>query len=178
MLGNKIAAAIDAAKTVHRVEMTPAAREYWEAIYEKLSEERPGLLGAITARAEAQTVRLALIYALICCKAEIDVEHLKAAVAVWNYCDESVRFVFGELLGDPVADEILRALQVAGPIGMTRTQIRDLFGRNQSANRIGGALAALQKAGRVSFKMVAGENGGRPAEVWHATAAQKSGATT
>src|SRR5262245_25600997 len=40
-------------------------------------------------------------------------------------------------LGDHVADEILRALINAGADGMTRTAIRDLFGRNQTADRIG-----------------------------------------
>ena len=41
------------------------ARERWIDIYPQLSSARPGLAGAATARAEAHTVRLALIYALL-----------------------------------------------------------------------------------------------------------------
>jgi hypothetical protein len=42
-----------------------AARERWIEIYSQLSAGQPGLAGAATARAEAHTVRLALIYALL-----------------------------------------------------------------------------------------------------------------
>ena len=63
--------------------------------------------------------------------------HLLAALAVWDYCEASARFIFGDALGDPVADEILRALRQAGEEGMTRTAIREnLFQRNMPARRI------------------------------------------
>ena len=55
----------------------------------------------------------------------------------------------------------------AGQAGMTRTAIRDLFGRHRSADRIGAALALLMKTGKAAGKMR--ETGGRPAEVWVAT---------
>src|SRR5262249_12363831 len=77
---------------------------------------------------------------------DIDEVHLRAALAVWEYCESSAAFIFGDLLGDPVADEIMRALQHA-PDGMTRTAIRDLFGRHRS-DRIGAALALLATKGR------------------------------
>ena len=50
----------------------------WCAIYEKLSEGKPGLLGAVISRAEAQVVRLALLYALLDCSKLIRAEHLEA----------------------------------------------------------------------------------------------------
>jgi hypothetical protein len=49
-------------------------------VYPSLSAERPGLLGAVTARAEAQCVRLALLYTLLDGKANIEVPHLDAAL--------------------------------------------------------------------------------------------------
>src|SRR5262249_22143115 len=102
----------------------------------------------------------------------IDVPHLKAAVALWEYCETSAAFVFGELLGDPVADEIARALQQAGAEGMTRTAIRDLFGRHRS-DRIGPALALLLTSGRARSERR--DTGGRPVEVWFATRGQPGG---
>jgi hypothetical protein len=56
---------ITQAREVSRVMMTADAREVWEHAYETLSHGKPGLLGAVLGRAEAQTVRLALLYALL-----------------------------------------------------------------------------------------------------------------
>ena len=46
-----------------------------------------GLYGAVTSRAEAQVVRLSLIYALLDCSPVIRQEHLLAALALWEYCE-------------------------------------------------------------------------------------------
>ncbi|MGA7487904.1 MAG: DUF3987 domain-containing protein, partial [Xanthobacteraceae bacterium] len=114
--------------------MDAKASALWEANYRDLSEGPPGTLGAVTARAEAQTLRLALIYALLDSSDQITVAHLKAAMAVWQYCKDSARYIFGDNIGDPLVDELLRALRNAGEL--TRTQIRDLFKRNQRSNKI------------------------------------------
>jgi hypothetical protein len=162
--GEQLRERIASAQTIGRVEMTKAAREQWAAVYSKLSAAQPGLLGAVVARGEAQVVRLALIYALLDGSGQIDVPHLEAALAIWEYCEPSAAFVFGDLLGDPVADEIARALQHAGAQGMTRTAVRDLFGRNRSGDRISAGLALLATRGRA--RMETRRTSGHPAEVW------------
>jgi hypothetical protein len=163
-LGERLRERIASAQTIGRVEMTDTTQDLWRAVYSKLSAAQPGLLGAVVARGEAQVVRLALIYALLDAVGQIDVPHLEAALAVWEYCESSAAFVFGDLLGDPIADEIARALQHAGPEGMTRTAIRDLSGRNRSGDRIGAALALLATKGRA--RMETRKTGGHPAEIW------------
>jgi hypothetical protein len=126
------------------------------------------------ARAEAQTVRLALLYALLDASNKIGVLHLQAARAVWRYAEASAVRVFGDSLGDPVADEILHALKQAGTAGMTRTQISSLFGRNCSRDRIGTAFALLMSKGRAwSVVSSTGRSGGRPTEVWVAAGGKK-----
>jgi hypothetical protein len=165
-LGQRLKAAVERGKTAGRLQMTEAARREWEAIYPDLSAERPGLLGAITARAEAQCVRLALIYALLDQRENIDVAHPRAALAVWEYCETSATRIFGNALGDPIADEIMRALLQAGSAGMTRTAIRDLFGRHRSGERIGMALSLLLTKGRA--RMEEKMTRGRPSETWFA----------
>jgi hypothetical protein len=165
-LGELIKSAATFAKKVGRVGMTQAARGRWEAVYPHLSAEQHGLLGAITARAEAQTVRLALIYALLDHRDEIDVVHLTAAIAVWEYCEASAVWIFGNVLGDPVADEVLQALKQKGREGMTRTEIRDLFGRHRAGDRISVALALLASKGRARMEHKKTE--GRPCEIWFA----------
>jgi hypothetical protein len=165
-LGERVKEAVEHAKRIGRVRMTDAAAHKWELLYESLSAEQPGLLGAITARAEAQTIRLAMLYALLDLRDRIDVDHLAAAVAVWEYSEASAAYIFGDALGDPVADEILRALQQAGAAGMSRTDISNLLGRNRSADRIGAALTLL--ANRRRARMESRTSGGRPTEVWFA----------
>jgi Protein of unknown function (DUF3987) len=172
-LGEHLKAITDKVRTFGRVSMTGTAKEQWAAIYGALSMSQAGLLGAITARAEAQTIRLALLYALLDGAADIDEPHLRAALAVWEYCEASAARIFGNALGDPVADEIERALLHAGAAGITRTAIRDLFGRNKSADRIGAALALLTTKGRASAETKV--TGGRPSEVWFAAGEQVRG---
>ncbi len=135
-MGERLKAVMEQAKNVGRVTMTDAARLEWERVYPKLSAAQPGLLGSVTGRAESQTIRLAMLYALLDGKDQIDIQHLDAALAAWEYCEASAAYIFGQMLGDVVADEILDALTRAGPRGMTRTEINDLFQRHKHGSRI------------------------------------------
>ena len=135
-------------------------------IYPELSADRPGMLGAILGRAEAQVLRLALVYALLDRSAFIDVPHLMAALACWQYAEASARFIFGDSLGDPVADEILRALRER-PEGMTRTELSHHFGRHLSSEQIGRALSVLARGNFVASTTE--KTAGRPVERWRAS---------
>jgi hypothetical protein len=140
------------------------ARERWIEIYEQLSSVRPGLAGAATARAEAHTVRLALIYALLDLAERIRLEHLEAALAVWRYSAASAAWIFGDSLGDPTADEIWLAAKER-PAGVTRTEVSELFSRNKKRREIERALAVLEDSGRLRRETRQPERG-RHAEVW------------
>jgi hypothetical protein len=142
------------------------ARGVWEKVYGPLSAGKPGLFGAVVGRAEAQTLRLAALYAVMDESEAIEYEHLSAALALWGYAEESARYAFEDATGDPVADDIMEALRAAGDDGLSRTDIRDLFGRHKGADRINAALAELLKLGRVRKEDV--PTGGRPSERWFA----------
>ena len=141
-----------------------AARERWIEIYEQLSSVRPGLAGAATARAEAHTVRLALIYALLDLSERIGLEHLEAALAVWRYSAASAHWIFGDALGDPTADELWSAAKER-PAGLTRTEVSDLFSRNKKRREIERALGVLEDAGRLR-RATRQPDRGRSTEVW------------
>jgi hypothetical protein len=149
---------------------TDDAREQWIAIYPQLSAERPGMHGAATARAEAHTARLALIYALLDASDEITARHLTAGLAVWNYAQASSAWVFGDSLGDPTADDIW-TLAKDRPDGISRTEVRDLFSRNKKTREIDRALSALEDAGRLTRRSDT-DGRGRPAELWIPVRAQ------
>jgi hypothetical protein len=155
---------IERARCRTRIDMTPQAWTMWDKVYTQLSEGHGGLHGAVTARAEAQVIRLALVYCLLEGTDVIEVSHLLAALAVWQYCDVTAKHIFGASLGDRIADEILRKLQQAGDGGLTRTGIRDAFGRHRSAEQVGAALELLRRKTRATCKTVS--TGGRPTEVW------------
>ena len=162
----ELSAAIVHTRQVARMQRTAAAEQRREAIYTALAEEQPGLLGAITARAEAQVLRLSCLYALLDKTSTVDVSHLNAAYALWRYCEDSARHIFGDLLGDPLADELRRMLRLAGQDGLTRTDINNALGRHVKSTLIGQALARLQRDGfaRVDTQ----KTSGRPVESWYA----------
>ena len=141
------------------------AGELWHEVYPRLSEGRPGLFGAVISRAEAQVMRLALIYALLDRSEHISRSHLEAAWEIWRYAEDSARYIFGDAIGDPLADELLALLR-ANPQGLTRTEIREHFKRNRRSNQISRALGILQEHGLA--RCVQEETGGRPAERWYA----------
>ena len=162
----RLRAAVEFARGVGEIKRDEAARGLWHEVYSELSREVPGLLGAVIARAEAQTMRLACIYALLDQSTTVRREHLEAALALWSYCETSARFIFGDALGDPMADEILRLLRQS-PDGLTRTEISNHFGRNRPAALIARALTLLQELGLADCRPDA-PVGGRSAERWHA----------
>jgi hypothetical protein len=86
-----------------------------------------------------------------------------AALALWEYAQQSVRYVFGDSLGSPLADDLLRLLR-ASPDGLTRNSIMDHFGRHQSSAKISQALALLAENGLARMDLQ--NTGGRPAERW------------
>jgi Protein of unknown function (DUF3987) len=163
-LAQRMTKAIGHARSVARIQFNEAARLQWHAVYPELSQGLPGLFGAVTSKAEAQVIRQAMIYALLDLCTEIQSEHLKAATALWEYAEASARYVFGSALGDPVADEILRALRSAGAAGLSRTQIRDIFSRNKAGDSIHRALELLAKH-RLAV-MQTRDTQGRPGEIW------------
>jgi hypothetical protein len=164
-LNERIGRALGHARTVGLMERDHAARELWIEVYPALSEGRPGLLGAVTSRAEAQVMRLACIYALLDLSQMIRHEHLRAALALWRYSELSCSYIFGGALGDRIADEIMAEL-LGRPQGMTRTEIRDHFGRHKRSGQLDGALAALASAG-LAFSRPEG-TAGRSVERWYA----------
>ena len=168
-LGKRTKMAIDAARKIGRVTMTKEAAAAWATVYPKLSAERPGMIGSITGRAETQVIRIALIYALLDDKTEIDLVHLKAGLAVWEFCEESARQIFGDSLGDPVADTILGGLRAARDAGKSRSEISSLFGRHQTSTQLQAALNLLVQHGLARWVMRRTGEAVRPTEVWFAT---------
>jgi hypothetical protein len=163
-----LAATVKHAQTAGQIRLDTDARELWHDAYRQLARPLPGVLGQITARAEAHTIRLALLYTLADGKQRIGPQHINAALALHDYTTRSASWALNGATGQPLAEQIHAAL-TANPAGLTRSQISDTLKHNQPAGQIDHALRALHAAGRATVTQLA--TGGRPAQLWTATPA-------
>jgi len=155
---------VERAVVVSEMYRDGAARDLWHEIYPKLSEEGLGLAGAVCNRAEAQVLRLSMLYALSDASAFITPIHLAAALAFWDYCKASAEYLFGERLADLNAQKIIEALK-SHPEGMTRKQVLDdVFQRHVDKNALELAFKTLESL-KLAYKEIS-QTGGRPSERW------------
>jgi hypothetical protein len=159
----RIKECVEFGKTAGELTRDTEAERIWGEVYPTLSEGKSGLWGAVISRGEAQAMRLASIYAILDLSKMIRKEHLLAALAVWDYAEASARFIFGDAIGDPIADQILESLRYSKE-GLTRTEISNLFSRHREKERISEALGLLQRKGFIFAEKEI--SGGRPVEKW------------
>ena len=163
-LARILAIRLDKARQVQRMERSPEAEILWEEVYPRLTDEKPGTMGAVTSRAEGQVLRLSMIYALIDHSPTISEGHLRAALEVWRYVEESARVIFGDRLDDDVAQKIRGLLLKAGSEGMTRKEIGDAFDGHKTKSELSSALAVLKEQKLADYRKES--TPGRPAERW------------
>lgn len=139
---------VNFAKTATRIEPSEETWELWDYIYPKLSSEQHGMFGAMVGRTEAYARRLSTIYALLDKSTTVHPKHLIAALAILDYVEASIRYIFQDRTGDTVANKILTELK-NNPDGLTLTEISELFGRHQNNERLTIALDYLIERERV-----------------------------
>lgn len=142
------------------------AASLWDKLYYELSVDRSGVYGVVTARAEPQVLRLALIYCLLDAEDEIREKHINAAIALWNYCDESALYLFGNSnRQDSISRKILDFLQSGLK---SQTEINKYLGGKVSAMRLSSSLAELQALGSI-FQTTDASGQGRKKTIWQLT---------
>ncbi len=159
--------AVTYARQTEQIKRDTEANQLWHQEYKRLSDGYGGLLGSVTSRATAQVIRLACLYALLDCSDTIRLEHLEAALAVWQYCEDSAKYIFGMSSGDKVADEIFTALK-SSEAGLSKTEISNHFNRNRTAKEIEAALQTLLELERI--EKVEEKTQGRTKEIFRVSA--------
>ena len=153
------------AKDIDDIPLGQDAKTVWEkAYYEFEKPDLPELIAAITSRGESQTRRIATIYAILDKSPVVKKEHLLAALEVWRYCEDSVKYVYGKILGNPIAEKIKAHLKEAKN-GITRSGLYDLFNRNIAKANIDQALNELSIDNIAIPKKI--KTDGRSEERWH-----------
>jgi hypothetical protein len=155
-LVEKVRDAVAFARRVGEMRRDKNAEAVWADIYPDLSREQPGLVGAIIARGEAQVMRLACIYALLNQSEVVRSEHLRAALALWDYSEESAFAIFGELTGDPAVDKVKQALETRQ--ALTMTELSNLFARNVTKSELDRIVSVVLKE---KFATIETEKDGR-----------------
>jgi len=145
--------AVEFGQRTRRMFMDESARKMWSrTLYPRLEREIPGIIGAITGRASAHTLRLAMLYALLDKSDHIRVEHLEAAATLWQYCEDSVQAIFGDLLS-PEQTKIVEFLTAHGPSNKKRL-IHECFKGNRRADQIQNDLDVLNSREKITVKDV------------------------
>jgi hypothetical protein len=160
----ELARAARHARTIERMRRDSAATRLWHAVYGDLSGMAGGLLGAVTSRAEAQVLRLSMIYALLDRSSTISEEHLRAGLAVWDYCRESAALIFGRSTGNTLADQVLKF--VRDNPGCGRKDLHRLLGNHVKADSLLHAIGVLRNTGLIQVTTDK-STGGRPAERYY-----------
>lgn len=119
----------------HEVSMCDSAEELWCELYPSLTKDREGKIGALLARTEIYARMLAMVFALLDSRDEIEPCDLRAAVAWVDYWTESAAYVFRTGDGD---DEQLTEFEadvlalVKSTPGITLSAIQEHWHRNKT----------------------------------------------
>ena len=159
--GEKFRSVLEWAKTIGEMKRSESFRKSWAQAYPTLTAGGQGLTGTLTNRQEAHALRLSMIYTLMDRSDTLDIQHLKAALAITDYVRETVEWIFGRRTGDPTADKILGFLKTGEK---TQTEISHLFEKHKPSQEIEQAIKALVDAGRVTSRTE--KTIGRPRIFW------------
>jgi hypothetical protein len=134
-------------KTVKKLERDESARDLWLTVYSGLSKDHPGLVAPIISRAEAQVLRLAMIYCLLDQCSSINRSHLEAALALWQYCQDSAYYIFSGKVENSTSSQVLDALK-SGPL--TTTELYKTFSNHLKKGQLQTTLNELINSGKIN----------------------------
>lgn len=144
-LSKRILYAVEAAHVAQELQRSDEAAQLWRDWYHDLRQVGPGLSGLVASRAEAQVLRLSLLYALLDRSTKIEVVHLEAARSLFEFSKICAAGIFGRRLGNPLAQRILDELREANNGTLTRSELADYLGRNVSARAMDESISLLEE---------------------------------
>jgi hypothetical protein len=146
-LVRKIQAAKKFAESVAEMKRDDEAKKLWHDSYARLLADKGGVFGKVVARSRAQVLRLSCIYALLDQSSEVKRAHLEPALALWQYCEDSARYIFDKGMALSVnAQKLYDAVLMASEGGLTRTEQSGTFNGNLSAKELNALTDELIKA--------------------------------
>ena len=166
-LGGRLSSVIDQAASTGRIQLGREATRLWsDDIYPELTaaDDEDHAEAEFTRRGAPYCLRIAGLYAALDGRQLIRNADLVAAAALVRYSIASARYVLDRQARDPRLDRIRRAVDAAGPAGLTRSAVSGLFSRNLTKEVLGELLAQLTGDGE--YEEVRQATRGRPAETY------------
>jgi DNA replicative helicase MCM subunit Mcm2 (Cdc46/Mcm family) len=158
LLGDLIHRCAHAPKGILR--LSPKARRIYEQWYltrEKRREHLPEKVAQLTARGNANVIRLAVIYALLQGSLTIRTQEIRAAIAIIEYADASANFLLATgKVG--LEAKITKILESKSPL--SRDELHRALGGHNTKEELNRALNALEEAGII--KTTTEQTRGRP----------------
>jgi hypothetical protein len=158
---------------------TPAAKELYAKLYVgELNDQSAGeLINSLLERRAPTLLRLAMLFAICDRLLEVDVIHLRAALAWVRYWCDSVKYIFASALDEETAAEtsdtagkIIKFLTSKGQA--TRKAITvDCFGGHLSKDKIDAALEELLATTPAMIEVETVPTNGRAAKVYRLSSA-------
>lgn len=148
-IGQEIGRRLTRARSVSEMILDGQAADYWARLYDALEPRGFGAVAAATGRAAPHVRRLACLYALLDAEAVVRLSHLRAAVALWRYCEASTAYILGEAFGDPITQRVADLLQAAGPEGLKLANIHAGLGNHARGAALRNSLVELEAARRI-----------------------------
>ena len=149
-----------------QVDMSEDAWQAWDSLYEDLDADHDDpVMEGLASRAAAQVRRLAMIYALADTSCEVQLPHLQAAVACFEYSRDTLQHSYVSGMDNEQAQDILATILARlghGPA--SRTDISNLFQRNLPAAKLRLVLTAAELRGIIRRRK--DETGSRPMDVF------------
>lgn len=161
------------ARQLRQVRWSAAAMRLWKdgQLYRQLRSDdgrrpgmrlRRGLAQDICSRAHVAVMRMALILTAYDGADEITEPVLRAALAVWDYCERSASVLFSGRERLPKIDRIVDALRERGRLAKSEITLQ-VFKGNIKVGELDTLLAALEQEGRI-HRGREQDTGGRTAE--------------
>jgi hypothetical protein len=135
------------ARTHGEIKLRPDAQRQWGAIYSSLISTHSAVARIVTSRADAHVLRLALIYALLDGADGIELPHLKAAIAIWDYCRTSAESLFACGTESLLATRLLDVLRHRP---RSKTELHAVLHNHTPAHRLDTELEELIARGLVA----------------------------
>jgi hypothetical protein len=140
------------------------SRSLWETAYPGLTAQRKGAIGTVASRGTAHALRLATMIALFNGYGHIELECLRAALALGAYSERSAAYILGNRLDDRDEEAILSYIKSVAN-GASRSDIRrSVFNDHRPASFVADKIASLLSQRLVRCETLKTE--GRPKELW------------
>jgi len=152
------------------MEFDEQAERAYQVVYPVLKNRPENYVGQATSRARVQVRRMAMVFAVLDCSFAIRIEHLRAALAVWQFAEESASYLFGSSIRDEDSALLGFIHDKGGKV--TRTEVYvEHFQKNKASRYLDEARDRLKKTGSidVSDERPGDGKSGRATEVWVAT---------